>query len=99
MDVEIITVIMASAIIVMLYCLWLVFSLKSRVPGGVVGKRWRVLTAMVVLFSIGYAAMPFLGELSEVTLRYVVALIFFFGAIYVAITIKLIHTVIEELSA
>jgi hypothetical protein len=43
--------------------------------------------------------MPFLGELSEVMLRYVVALIFFFGAIYVAITIKLIHTVIKELSA
>lgn len=99
MDVEIVTVIMASAIIVMLYCLFLVFSLKSKVPGGVVGKRWRLLSAMVLLFAIGYGAMPFLGELSEVTLRYVVALIFFFGAVYVAITIKLIYTVIEELSA
>lgn len=99
MDVEIITVIMAAAIIVMLYCLWLVFSLKSRVPGGVVGRRWRVLTGMVALFAVGYAAMPFLGELSEAALRMVVAVIFFFGAIYVAITIKLIYTVIEELSA
>jgi hypothetical protein len=99
MDVEIITVIMASAIIVMFYCLWLVFSLKPLIPGGVVGKRWRLLAGMVVLFAIGYGAMPFLGELSETTLRYVVAVIFFFGAIYVAITIKLIYTVIEELSS
>lgn len=99
MDVGIITLIMASAIIIMLYCLWLVFTLKARVPGGMVGKRWRLLSALVVLFAVGYGAIPFLGELSDTTLRYVVAAIFFFGAIYVAVTIKLIYAVIEELSA
>jgi hypothetical protein len=99
MDVEITTLLTALAIIVMLYCLWLVLTLKARVPGGVVGRRWRFLTAMVGFFALGYAAIPFFGELPEATMRMVVASIFFFGALYVAITIKLIYTVIEELSA
>lgn len=99
MDVEIITLVTALAIIVMLYCLWLVLTLKARVPGGVVGRRWRYLTIMVAFFAVAYTAIPFFGELPEATMRVVVASIFFFGALYVAITIKLIYTVIEELSA
>jgi hypothetical protein len=99
MPVEATTVILALAIIVMLYCLWLVLTLKSKVPGGVVGTSWRTLTMLVVLFAFGYAALPFFGDLPESTMRMVVALIFLFGAFYVAITIRLIYKIIEELSA
>ena len=99
MAVEITAMLTALSIIVMLYCLWLVLTLKARVPGGVVGRRWRYLTVMVGFFALGYAAIPFFGDLPETTMRMVVASIFFFGALYVAITIRLIYTVIEELSA
>ncbi len=99
MDVEITTLITTLAIIVMLYCLWLVLTLKARVPGGIVGRRWRFLTLMVGFFALGYVGIPFFGELPEATMRMVVASIFLFGALYVAITIRLIYTVIEELSA
>lgn len=99
MAVEAVTIIIALAIIVMLYCLWLVLTLKAKVPGGVVGSSWRTLTMLVLLFACGYAALPFFAELPEATMRMVVALIFLFGAFYVAITIRLIYKIIEELSA
>jgi hypothetical protein len=99
MPIEVTTIIIALAIIVMFYNLWLVMTLKSKVPGGVIGSSWRTLSLMVFMFALGYAALPFFGELPEATMRMVVALIFLFGGFYVAITIRLIYRVIEELSA
>jgi len=88
-----------AAILVMLYALWRVISLKSQIPGGMVGRNWNILLLLVVLFAVGYIAMPFLGQLSAEVLRLVVGLIFLFGAIYVVITITLIHRIIEALRA
>lgn len=96
---EITTIITAFAILVMLYCLVLAIYLKSKIPGGVVGKSWRRLVFMVAFFAVGYIAIPMLGELSQETMRIAVALIFLFGAVYVAITIRLIYRIIEELTA
>ena len=39
MNEEITTIITGLGILVMLYCLWSAFSLKAKVPGGVVGKK------------------------------------------------------------
>ena len=99
MDGQISMIIMALAILVMLYSVWLAISLRAKVPGGVVGRSWRILMVLVGFFGIGYVLIPFLGDLSESTLRFMVSLIFFFGAIYVAVTIRLLYIVIEELSA
>lgn len=99
MDGQISMIIMALAILVMLYSVWLAISLRAKVPGGVVGRSWRILMVLVGFFAIGYVLIPFMGDLSESTLRFVVSLIFFFGAIYVAVTIRLLYIVIEELSA
>lgn len=99
MSEEITMVITGIGILVMLFCLWSAFSLKAKVPGGVVGQKWRHMTGMIAFFSLGYIAIPFLGELSAETMRLAVALIFLFGAIYVAVTIRLIYRVIEELTA
>lgn len=99
MNEEITTVITGLGILVMLYCLWSAFSLKAKVPGGVVGQKWRHMIGMISFFSLGYIAIPFLGQLSPETLRLAVALIFLFGAVYVAVTIRLIYRVIEELTA
>jgi len=86
------------SIAVMLFALFRVLNLKREMPGGVVGKQWSNLTALVVLFAAGYVAIPFLDELSKELLQLVVAGIFLFGAIYVLITINLIVAVVRVLS-
>jgi hypothetical protein len=91
-------VISIAAIAVMLYCLYLIVSLKKDVPGGIVGKKWNFLMILVVLFTGGYMASPFFNMLPENILRLIVGLIFFFGAIYVVITVKLIYRIIEALA-
>lgn len=99
MQFDISTWISIAAILVMFYCLVLVISLGKNVPGGVVGKQWRFLTFLVVLFVLGYLTTPFFGLLPAQLVSLMVSLIFFFGAIYVLITIKLIYRIIEELTA
>ncbi len=91
-------VISFAAILVMIYCLIEVYTLKSKIPGGVIGKRWNFLVMLVVLFSVGYLATPFFGALPAELMRFIAALIFFFGAIYVLITVRLIYRVIQELA-
>jgi hypothetical protein len=86
------------AILAILYSLWLVLSLKRSVPGGVVGRQWNILVVLVAMFAAGYLAIPWFGRLPLDTLRLIVALIFLFGAVYVIITIRLIHKVIRALA-
>ena len=87
-----------TAILVMVYCLWLVITLKPNIPGGIIGKRWNFLMGLVALFTIGYITTPFFGALPEHLLRLIVAFIFFFGALYVVVTVKLIFRIIQELT-
>jgi hypothetical protein len=87
-----------SAIFIMFYCLYLVLSLKGDIPGGIVGSKWNFLMILVAFFTVGYLATPFFGIIPENLLRLIVAGIFFFGAIYVVITVKLIYRIIKELT-
>ncbi len=87
------------AICIILFGLFQVISLKKDVPGGIIGKRWNLLILLVSMFVIGFAFGPFFGELPVETLRLLVSLIFFFGAIYVIITIRMIYSIIMELSS
>ena len=87
-----------AAIAVMLLCLATVYRLRSNVPGGVVGKQWGYLTSLVTLFTLGYFVTPFFTSLPAEIISLVVALIFFFGAIYVLITVRLIYRIIEEMT-
>jgi uncharacterized membrane protein YdcZ (DUF606 family) len=88
-----------AAILIMVYCLYLVVTLKKQVPGGIVGRTWNFLTGLVVLFTVGYLTTPLFEIIPENLLRLIVSGIFLFGAIYVVITVKLIYRIIEELSA
>lgn len=88
-----------AAIAVMLICLATVFKLRANIPGGVVGKQWGYLTTLVTLFTIGYFVTPFFTSLPAEVINVVVALIFFFGAVYVLITIRLIYRIIEEMTS
>ncbi len=87
-----------AAIAVMLLCLTTVYRLRSRIPGGVVGKQWGYLTALVTLFTAGYFVTPFFTSLPAEVISLTVALIFFFGAVYVLITVRLIYRIIEEMT-
>ncbi len=98
MDLNITTALNLIAILIMFYCLYLVLALKSSIPGGMVGKRWNFLTLLVVVFTLGYLATPFSDLLTENTLRLIVSGIFLFGAVYVAVTIRLIFNIIRELT-
>lgn len=86
------------AILVMVYCLWLVISLRSEVPGGVVGKQWTVVSWLVGLFTIGYFTTPFFRNLPPESMRLIVSMIFLFGAVYVVVTVKLIFRIIKIMS-
>jgi hypothetical protein len=88
-----------AAIAVMLVCLYQVLALRSGVPGGVVGRQWRFLTLLVVLFTFGYLVTPFFDRLPAESVRLIVSLIFLFGAIYVLITVRLVYSVIRELAS
>lgn len=88
----------AGAVAVMLYCLYQVISLRRSIPGGIIGKRWDFLTGLVVLFTVGYLSTPFFRAIPAEWMHILVALIFFFGAIYVLITVRLIYRVIAELT-
>ena len=92
------TLISFAAIVVMLICLVQVLQLGKSVPGGIVGRTWRQLTGLVILFTIGYLVTPFFPLLPAAVIGPIVALIFLFGAIYVLITVRLIHRVITELT-
>ena len=98
MELNIATLISIAAILVILFCLYDVIVLGRSIPGGVVGKQWRFLTFLVAMFTIGYLLTPFFGMLPPQLINIIVSLIFFFGAIYVLITIRLIHRIITELT-
>lgn len=83
------------AALLMAFCLYLVLTLGKQFSGGLVGKYWKFLTVLVVIFTLGYLALPFFNEVPENILRLTVAGVFLFGALYVLITIKLIKSIIE----
>ena len=99
MKFDLIMIVGLAAVCVMLINLFQVISLKSQMSGGMVGKRWNVMILLVVLFAAGYSILPFLATMPVETLRIIVSLILFFGAIYVLITIRLIYGIIKELSS
>jgi hypothetical protein len=88
-----------AAIAVMLFCLATVLKLRANIPGGVVGKQWRLLTVLVTLFTAGYFVTPFFTRLPADVINLLVAFIFLFGAVYVLITVRLIYRIIEEMTS
>jgi hypothetical protein len=86
-----------AAILVILYGLFLSVSLRPAVAPGAVSRWWTTLTLLIVLFTIGFLASPYLWELPPANQQLVVALVFLFGAFYVVLTIRMLHGVIREL--
>lgn len=98
MDFDVSSVLDIVAILIMFYSLYMAVSLRPKIPGGVVGKHWNFLSLLVLLFSIAYLATPFFGLIPIGVRRLFVSLVFFFGAIYVLVTVRLIFNIIRELT-
>jgi hypothetical protein len=88
-----------AAIVVMAWCFYSMVRLSPKIPGGVVGKTWRLLQWLVGLFLLGYLLTPFFPQLPPELINLLVALIFLFGAIYVLVTVRLIYRIITVLSS
>ena len=86
-----------GAIIIMLYALYKVMTLRKKIPGGVVKSTWNVLAALIVLFALGYLCTPFFPMLPQELKDLLVGVIFFFGAIFVVVVINLFYKVVSEL--
>ncbi|HAK58996.1 MAG TPA: hypothetical protein DCO77_01265 [Nitrospiraceae bacterium] len=91
---DLFTVISGFAIVIMFIALWQAIDYRSSVPGGVVGKTWKLITRLIGLFFFGYLATPFYALLTQEVKDLIVACIFFFGAIYVLLTVRLVHKII-----
>lgn len=88
-----------AAIAVMAWCFYTMVRLSAKIPGGVVGRTWRLLRLLVALFLLGYLLTPFFPQLPPELINVLVALIFFFGAVYVLVTVRLIYKIITVLSS
>lgn len=97
MKIDLVTVIGIAAVFLMLINLFLTVSMRSHIKGGMIGKRWNYMTLLVVMFAFGYFILPFINTLTIDTLRIMVSLILFFGAVYVMITLRTIDAIIKEL--
>jgi len=79
------------------FALWQLLRLRALIPGGVIGRQWVRLTALVVLFLAGYLSGFFLDLLPPEQLKLVIGFIFVGGAGYVLITVALVKRIAEEL--
>lgn len=91
---DLFTVVSVLAIFIMFIALWNAIDFRSSVPTGVVGKTWNIITALVAFFFIGYLTTPFFVLLTQEQKDLIVAFIFFFGAVYVLITLRLMYKII-----
>ena len=87
-----------AAILMVFYGLFQLLALRATVPAGAAGRWWKTLFLLVVLFCIGFVASPFLWDLPPANQRLVVALVFLFGALYVILTVRMLHGLMREIT-
>lgn len=94
-------VLSGAAIVVMAINIWLIIQLLSRFSGGgEVGARLKLLLALIAFFFLGYVASPFLlafGVLQDWAAILVFG-VFFFGALYVTITLTVLRKIFAVLN-
>ena len=95
---EFATILGTLALILIIYCLYLVLKLKRQIPGGVIGKHWNTLVGLVVLFVLGYMSVFVLQNLPAEQLLIIITAVYLFGAIYVWLTIRMVYNIIRELT-
>ncbi|MCX7601418.1 MAG: hypothetical protein N2Z75_05690 [Meiothermus sp.] len=93
-----IQVLLVSGAVLMLYNTYVGFGLKSKAPGGIIGERLTQLNVFIVLFTLGYLAVGVLTwNYPADTALLILALILFFGAIFVFLVLRLVQAVLAAL--
>jgi hypothetical protein len=89
-------IIAAMAIVTMCLCIVKCSRLHSKVPGGVVKKRIRLLIGLLIFFFFGYLASPLFYLLERFEyITSVVYLVFFFGAVFVFLSLGTIESLLH----
>lgn len=60
-------------------------------------KTWKFLTVLIILFALGYLTTPFFPLLPDVYQQIITGFIFFAGAVFVVIFIKLFYKVVSDI--
>jgi hypothetical protein len=94
---DIFTIISGIAVITMLFAVVKAYDYKRSIPEGEVGKAWNVLASLASFFLVGYLTTPFFIVLPQEIKDLIVAFIFLFGAVYVLITLWLVHRIITAM--
>ena len=81
------------AIVVMAANVYFANELKRSIIGGEVGKKWNLLTTLIVVFFFGYLASPLVlvFELGIEVMSVLVFAVFLFGAVFVWVVIGIIR--------
>jgi hypothetical protein len=91
---DLFTIVSGLAIITMLVAVVKAYEYNKSIPGGEVGRAWHALLSLVTFFLVGYLTTPFFIVLSQETKDLIVAIIFLLGAVYVLITLWLVHRIV-----
>jgi hypothetical protein len=89
-----------AAIVVMAADVWAALRLRRSLIGGGVGQKWQFLTALIVLFFLGYVVSPLVLWLN-LPIEYMgllVFAVFLFGAVFVWVVIGIIRDVLSFLN-
>ena len=87
------------AILVMALDVYLALKLKGAIVGGEVGRKWSLMTTLIVVFFVGYLFSPLVLylEMPIEVLSMLVFAVFLFGAVFVWVVIGIIRESLEFL--
>ncbi len=88
--------VIAFAIITMMYSLWLAQKLRRITRGGKIGRVVNVLTAFIILFTAGYLLSPLFPSLPRDFGLIVMAMVFLLGALFVSLVLWIIKALIGQ---
>jgi hypothetical protein len=84
------------AILTMLICVIRGIMFYRRIAGGKIKRRVAILVALLLFFFLGYIASPFFYLLEKMEYTpLIVYLVFFFGALFVLLSIDTMDTVLK----
>jgi hypothetical protein len=73
--------------------------LRRAMIGGVIRSRWGMMTNLIIVFLLGYVLSPLLlvFKLPVEYMSLLVFLLFIFGAVFVAVVIRILHDTLASL--
>ncbi|MGQ9837078.1 MAG: hypothetical protein ACUVRV_03705 [Cyanobacteriota bacterium] len=84
--------------LLILYDLYLGFTIKQKAPGGLIGKQLSQLNLLTVLFAVGYLVITFLiWNYPADTLYTIISLLLLLGAAFIFLVIRLIQAILTAI--